>query len=66
MIPYKQLSLIDIYSDCATFFDSDKPKFLSLLEDTINLEEFIPVSFYYHFYASTGSPREYKRYSRGL
>ena len=49
MIPYKQLSLIDIYSDCTIFFDSDKPKFLSLLEDTINLEEFIPLSFYYHF-----------------
>ena len=60
MIPYKQLSLADIYSDCKTFFESDKPKFLSLLEDTINLNEFIPISFYHHFYASTRRPREYK------
>lgn len=60
MIPYKQLSLTDIYSDCKTFFDSDKPKFFSLLEDTINLDEFIPISFYHHFYASTGRPRDYK------
>lgn len=63
MIPYKQLSLTDIYSDCTTFFDTDKPKFLSLLEDAINLEELIPVAFYHHFYASTGRPREYKLHS---
>ena len=63
MIPYKQLSLADIYSDCKTFFESDKPKFLSLLEDTINLNEFIPISFYHHFYASTRRPREYKLHS---
>ena len=60
MIPHKQLSLADIYSDCKTFFESDKPKFLSLLENTINLNEFIPISFYQHFYASTGRPRGYK------
>ena len=60
MIPYKQLSLTDIYSDCKTFFESDKPKFLSILEDNINLNEFIPLSFYHHFYASTGRPRDYQ------
>ena len=63
MIPYKQLSLADIYSDCKTFLESDKPKFLSLLEDTINLDEFIPISFYHHFYAPTGRPRGYKLHS---
>ena len=25
MIPQKQLSLADIYSDCKTFFEDDKP-----------------------------------------
>ena len=55
--------MADIYSDCKTFFQEDKPKFLSLLEDTINLYEFIPVSFYNHFYASTGRPRKYKLHS---
>ena len=63
MIPHKQLSLADIYSNCKTFFESDKPKFLSLLEDTINLSEFIPVSFYRNFYVSTGRPRDYKLHS---
>lgn len=59
MIPHKQLSLADIFSDCKDKFENDKPKFLSLLEDTINLSEFIPVSFTNHFYAYTGRPRKY-------
>ena len=53
MIPHKQLSLADIFSDCKEKFESDKPQFLSLLEDTINLSEFIPTSFTNHFYAYT-------------
>ena len=32
MIPYKQLSLADIFSDCREKFENDKPAFLSLLE----------------------------------
>ena len=56
MIPQKQLSLADIYSECKTFFESDKPKFLSLLETNINLNEFIPISFYNHYYSYTGRP----------
>lgn len=63
MIPHKQLSLADIYSDCKENFESDKPKFLSLLEDTINLSEFIPISFTNHFYAYTGRPRKYSLHS---
>lgn len=59
MILYKQLSLAEIYSDCKTFFENDKPQFLSLLENTINLNELIPTSFISHFYASTGRPRKY-------
>lgn len=63
MIPYKQLSLADIYSDCKYYFEADKPKFLSLLEEAINLDEFIPSSFYHNFYARTGRPRRYKLHS---
>ena len=59
MIPHKQLSLADIFSDCKEKFENDKPQFLSLLEDTINLSEFIPASFTNHFYAYTGRPRKY-------
>ena len=59
MIPYKQLSLADIFQDCQDKFDLDKPAFLSLLEKHIDLDEIIPVSFYNHFYASTGRSRKY-------
>ena len=56
MIPYKQLSLADIFSDCQEKFENDKPAFLSLLETHIDIDEIIPVSFRNHFYASTDSP----------
>ena len=59
MIPYKQLSLEDIFQDCQDKFDNDKPAFLSLLEQHIDLDELIPLSFRNHFYASTGRTRKY-------
>ncbi len=59
MIPYKQLSLADIYADCQDKFENDKPAFLSLLETNIDLDEIIPLSFTKHFYASTGRSRKY-------
>lgn len=59
MIPYKQLSLADIFSDCQKKFENDKPAFLSLLEEHIDIDEFIPVTFRNHFYASTGRTRKY-------
>ena len=59
MIPHKQLSIADIFSDCQEKFENDKYQFLSLLESTINLNKFIPISFKNHFYASTVRPREY-------
>lgn len=59
MIPYKQLSLNDIFQDCQEKFESDKPAFLSLLEQHIDIDEIIPVTFRNHFYASTGRTRKY-------
>ena len=59
MIPYKQLSLADIFQDCQENSQNDKPAFLSLLENHIDLDEIIPVTFYNHFYASTGRTRKY-------
>ena len=52
MISQKQLSLADI-------FESDKPQFLTLLENHIDLDEFISISFYNHYYAATGRNRKY-------
>lgn len=59
MIPYKQLSLADIFSDYQEKFEEDKYSFLSLLEQHINLDELIPISFRNHFYAYTGRRRKY-------
>ena len=59
MIPQNQLSLADIFSDCQDIYESDKPKFLSLLQQYIDLDEIVPASFRKHFYASTGRARKY-------
>lgn len=59
ILPQKQLSLAEIYDDCSTFFENDKHHFLTLLEENINLNEFIPFSFYQAYHAGTGRPREY-------
>jgi hypothetical protein len=59
MIPYKQLSLADIFADCQNKFEEDKPAFLELLETHINLDEIVPVQFKKHFYKTTGRTREY-------
>jgi len=62
MIPYKQLSLADIFTDCQNKFDNDKYEFLSMLDETINLDEIVPVSFVSHFHAATGRPRRHQLY----
>lgn len=59
MIPQKQLTLADIFEDCKNIYESDKPQFLTLLENHIDLDEIIPVSFYNRYYASTGRNRKY-------
>ena len=59
MIPYKQLSLNDVFQDCQDKFENDKPAFLALLEQHIDIDEIIPITFRNHFYASTGRTRKY-------
>jgi len=59
MIPYKQLSLADIFTDCQNKFENDKYQFLTLLDETLDFDEIIPPSFISHFYALTGRPRVY-------
>lgn len=59
MITYKQLSVADIFSNCQELYDYDKPQFLRLLEEHINLDELVPSTFRHNFYASTGRPRKY-------
>jgi hypothetical protein len=42
MIKSKQLSLNDIYNDCLESIENDKPKFLSLLEEHLDIDALIP------------------------
>lgn len=62
MITHKQLSLADVFHDCQNKFDNDKYQFLQLLDESLNLDDIIPVSFITHFYAPTGRPRKYQLY----
>ena len=59
MIKTKQQSLNDVYTDCLKFFENDKPKFLSMLEEHLDIDSLIPSSFKMHFRNHTGRPREY-------
>ena len=45
-----QISLPDIYKDCQNMFISNNPTFFSLLQDTVDISEFIPLNFYTAFY----------------
>lgn len=58
MIPYKQLSVADIFEDSHTIFENNKHQLFSLLEQHIDLDEIIPITFYDH-YESTGRNRKY-------
>ena len=62
MITHKQLTLAEIFEDCQNNFSNDKCRFLSLLDEAINLDEIAPVSFVSHFHAQTGSPRKHQLY----
>ena len=59
MILHKQLTLGDIYADCQNIFEENKPAFLSMLEEHINLDSYIPSTFWNRFHASMGRSRKY-------
>jgi len=59
MITQNQPTLADFFEECKDIFESDKPQFLSLLENHIDLDSIIPPSFYRHYYADTGRKRKY-------
>jgi len=56
----KQLSFADIYTNVDEYFQQDKPKLIKLFEQYIDLSQLIPQTFFNHYYASTGHPRDYK------
>lgn len=62
MITYKQPTLAEIFEDCHDKFENDKYQFLSLLDEAINLNKIVPVSFVSRFYARTGRPHKHQLY----
>ena len=63
MITRKQLSFQDIYEDCKDQFKNDKQKFLAILEEHLNLDEIVPMTFRYNFYQTKGRNRKYELYA---
>ena len=62
MITHKQLTLAEVFDDCQNKFVNDKYQFLQLLDQSLNLDDIVPVSFVTHFYALTGRPRKFLLY----
>jgi len=56
---YEQLTLKDLYTDCQDMFFDQAPTFFQLLEQHIDIDEFIPPSFFTAFYQKLGRNREY-------
>jgi hypothetical protein len=55
----KQLSFGDLYEQAKDWAQNDKPQFLEMLDQYLDLSEFIPVSFYNAYYKYFGRKREY-------
>ena len=54
MITHKQLTLAEVFEDCQNKFDNDKYQFLQILDEAINLDEIVPVSYISPFHAHFG------------
>lgn len=55
-----QMSLSDTYNDVCAAMEDNKPEFLTMLEEHINLQDLIPNEFYRAFYCGFGRPRDYQ------
>lgn len=58
MLNYEnQLNLGNIYSNCSEMFKEQRPQFLEILNNYIDINSYIPYSFKKAFYSDTGRPR---------
>lgn len=57
-----QLNLGDIYQECSQMFAEQKPEFLQIMSEYLDIEKYIPYSFKKAFYANTGRPRSCSLY----
>jgi hypothetical protein len=58
IVKYSQLTIAENFTKCQGLLTSDTPTFFSLLEEYINLSDFIPVEFYCAFHLSLGRKRD--------
>jgi len=56
---YHQDKMNEVFSCCQDLFQSNPPAFFELLEEHIDLNEFIPARFYLAFHRHYGRKREY-------
>ena len=56
---HHQLSLNKIFTDCQDSYIDDAPTFFTLLDEHLNLHEFIPNSFHSAFYLNISWKRDY-------
>ena len=54
-----QTSLLDDYNSVSSAMENNKPRFLEMLEEYIDFNDYIPVPFFWAFYRRFGRPREY-------
>jgi transposase len=55
----KQLSFADAYERCANLFEDRKPEYIKLLEENLDISQYIPISFYTAFYQRFGRKQKY-------
>ncbi len=58
-LKYHQISLKDTFSDCQDMFIDDTPSFFQLLEEHLDISEFIPSVFYNASHQHLGRKRDY-------
>ncbi len=58
-IPTKQLSFSDISTDFDKLYNQNQNDLLSLLDEFIDISDFIPFSFYQKYYLKFGSKRDF-------
>jgi len=60
MVPlFNQISFSDTFEECKDIFQNDKPKFLELLTQHLDLSSLIPQEFYWAYYKRLGRKRDY-------
>jgi hypothetical protein len=58
-VKYRQISFSEVFVECRDMFQNSPPTFFQLLDENIDIDEFIPHGFYIAFHKSLGRNRLY-------